>query len=416
MKVFKFGGASVKDANGVKNVLQVLQGEGSREKLVVVSAMGKSTNALEEVVNDYLQKGDFNDALQPVKEFHREIMLNLFENKDHSAFNAVRELFGELENFLNHNRSKKYDFVYDQVVIYGELLSTTIVSQYLTSRGVKNDLLDARFCIRTDSTYRDAQVQWEETQAQIKQKVNPENLTITQGFIGADPNNFSTTLGREGSDYTAGIFAYCLNAHSVTIWKDVPGVLNADPRVFKDHHLLEQISYEEAIELAFYGASVIHPKTLQPLQRKEIPLFVKSFLNPSNPGTAVRKGQPILPKIPCFIVKKDQVLISLSSLDFSFILEKNISEIFSLFHKYQIKVDLIQNSAISFSVCIDNKFNNLDKLISHLKATFRINYNTGVSLYTIRHFDEAAVLELEKEKKILLKQTTRETVQIVAIP
>ena len=416
MKVFKFGGASVKDAGGVKNVLQVLQGEGAGEKLVVISAMGKTTNALEEVVKDYLQKGDFNDALQPVKEYHREIMLGLFENKEHPAFVAVRELFQELENFLNHNRSTNYDFVYDQVVIYGELLSTTIVSRYLSSRGIKNDLLDARNCIRTDSTYRDAQVQWEETQAQINLRVNPNTLTITQGFIGADPNNFSTTLGREGSDYTAGIFAYCLNADSVTIWKDVPGVLNADPRAFENPQLLEQISYEEAIELAFYGASVIHPKTLQPLQRKEIPLYVKSFLNPVNPGTAVRKGQPILPKIPCFIVKKNQVLISLSSLDFSFILEKNISEIFSLFHKYQIKVDLIQNSAISFSVCIDNKFNNLEKLINHLKATFRVNYNTGVSLYTIRHFDERAVQELEKEKKILLKQTTRETVQIVAIP
>ncbi|MCC8359718.1 aspartate kinase [Salinimicrobium sediminilitoris] len=416
MKVFKFGGASVRDAGGVKNVLKVLEGEGINEKLIVISAMGKTTNALEEVVKDYLQKGQFNDALQPVKEYHREILLGLFENKDHIAFAQVRDIFQELENFLNHNRSTNYDFVYDQVVIYGELLSTNIVSTYFSSRGIKNDLLDARNCIRTDSTYRDAQVQWDETQAQIKLKVNPKSLTITQGFIGGDPNNFSTTLGREGSDYTAGIFAYCLNADSVTIWKDVPGVLNADPRAFENPHLLEQISYEEAIELAFYGASVIHPKTLQPLQRKEIPLFVKSFLNPGNPGTAVRKGQPILPKIPCFIVKKDQVLISLSSLDFSFILEKNISEIFSLFHKYQIKVDLIQNSAISFSVCIDNKFNNLEKLINHLKATFRVSYNTGVSLYTIRHFDEKAVEALEKDKKILLKQTTRETVQLVAIP
>ncbi len=416
MKVFKFGGASVRDAGGVKNVLKVLEGEGINEKLIVISAMGKTTNALEEVVKDYLQKGQFNDALQPVKEYHREILLGLFENKDHTAFAQVRDIFKELENFLLHNRSTNYDFVYDQVVIYGELLSTNIVSTYFSSRGIKNDLLDARNCIRTDSTYRDAQVQWDETQAQIKLKVIPKSLTITQGFIGGDPNNFSTTLGREGSDYTAGIFAYCLNADSVTIWKDVPGVLNADPRAFENPHLLEQISYEEAIELAFYGASVIHPKTLQPLQRKEIPLFVKSFLNPGNPGTAVRKGQPILPKIPCFIVKKDQVLISLSSLDFSFILEKNISEIFSLFHKYQIKVDLIQNSAISFSVCIDNKFNNLEKLINHLKATFRVSYNTGVSLYTIRHFDEKAVEALEKDKKILLKQTTRETVQLVAIP
>ncbi|NJW52226.1 aspartate kinase [Salinimicrobium oceani] len=416
MKVFKFGGASVKDAAGVQNVLKVLEIEGLQEKLIVISAMGKTTNALEEVVKDYLEKGDFNDALQPVKEYHREIMLGLFENKEHGTFNAVRGLFQELENFLNHNRSTNYDFVYDQVVIYGELLSTTIVSQYLSSRGVKNDFLDARFCIRTDSTNRDAQVHWEETLTQIQKRVDRENLTVTQGFIGADPNNFSTTLGREGSDYTAGIFAYCLNADSVTIWKDVPGVLNADPRVFEKPQLLEHISYEEAIELAFYGASVIHPKTLQPLQRKEIPLYVKSFLNPVNAGTAVRKGQPIFPKVPCFIVKKNQVLISLSSLDFSFIMEKNISEIFSLFHKYQIKVDLIQNSAISFSVCIDNKFNNLEKLINHLKATFRVSYNTGVSLYTIRHFTEEAVNLLEKDKKILLRQTTRETVQLVAIP
>lgn len=416
MKVFKFGGASVKDANGVKNVLKVLEAEGLKEKLIVISAMGKTTNALEEVVEVYLQKRDFNDPLQQVKEYHNEILLGLFENREHPAFGVVRELFRDLENFLNYNRTNNYDFVYDQTVIYGELLSTTIVSSYFSERGVQNVLLDARNCIRTDSTYRDAQVQWEKTQAQITSLVKSENPTITQGFIGADPNNFSTTLGREGSDYTAGIFAYCLNADSVTIWKDVPGVLNADPRVFENPQLLEHISYEEAIELAFYGASVIHPKTLQPLQRKEIPLFVKSFLNPENTGTAVRKGQPILPKVPCFIVKKNQVLISLSSLDFSFILEKNISEIFSLFHKYQIKVDLIQNSAISFSVCIDNKFNNLEKLINHLKATFRVSYNTGVSLYTIRHFEEAAVQALEKDKKILLKQTTRETVQLVAIP
>ena len=416
MKVFKFGGASVKDAGGVRNVLRVLELEGFKEKLIVISAMGKTTNALEAVVKDYLQKGEYRDALQPVKEFHLTIMQQLFGHKAHPAHKEVKKLFGELENFLDHNRSTNYDFVYDQVVIYGELLSTCIVSEYLNSSGIKNQLLDARLCVRTDDTYRDAQVQWDETQTRISALVDPEALTITQGFIGADPNNFSTTLGREGSDYSAGIFAFCLNAHSVTIWKDVPGVLNADPRVFENPKLLEQISYEEAIELAFYGASVIHPKTLQPLQRKEIPLFVKSFINPGDLGTAVKKGQSILPRIPCFIVKKDQVLISLSSLDFSFIIEKNISEIFSLFHKYQIKVDLIQNSAISFSVCIDNKFNNLEKLINHLKATFRVSYNTGVSLYTIRHFDEAAVRELERDKKILLKQTTRETVQIVAIP
>ena len=414
MKVFKFGGASVKDAQGVKNVLKVLQTIDSAEKLVVISAMGKTTNALEEVVEEYLQKGSFNDSLQPVREYHHQILLDLFGSKDHPIFSEVKASFHELENFLEYNRSRKYDFVYDQVVIYGELLSTRIVSSYLNFQGLQNEWLDARNCIRTDSTYRDAQVQWDETQEQILKKVNRGKLSIVQGFIGADSNNFSSTLGREGSDYTAGIFAYCLNADSVTIWKDVPGVLNADPRVFQNPQLLDQISYEEAIELAFYGASVIHPKTLQPLQRKEIPLYVKSFLNPLQNGTAVRKGESIQPRIPCFIVKKNQVLISLSSLDFSFIMEKNISYIFSLFHEYQIKVDLIQNSAISFSVCVDNKFNNLEKLINELKATFRVTYNTGVSLFTIRHFDEAAIIELEKQKKILLKQITRETVQIVA--
>lgn len=416
MKVFKFGGASVKDAEGVKNVLRVLDTTGRTHKLIVISAMGKITNALEEVVSEYLISGKYNDSLQPIKEFHHKILLDLFGDKEIKVFKKVKEYFQEMENFLNHNRSQQYDFVYDQVVIYGELLSTTIVSEYLSSKAVKNDWLDARKCIKTDSTYRDAQVRWDETQSRITQNVKKDHLTITQGFIGSDSNNFSTTLGREGSDYTAGIFAYCLNADSVTIWKDVPGVLNADPRVFENPKLLEQISYEEAIELAFFGASVIHPKTLQPLQKKEIPLYVRSFLNLSKEGTTVKKGERISPRIPCFIVKKDQVLISLSSLDFSFIMEENISQIFSLFHKYQIKVDLIQNSAISFSVCVDNKFNNLEKLINQLKATFRVTYNTGVSLYTIRHFNDAAIKELEKDKKIFLKQTTRETVQIVATP
>ena len=416
MKVFKFGGASVKDAEGVKNLLRVLNLAGEAEKLVVISAMGKTTNALEEVVKEYLEKGTFNNSLQPVKEYHHEIALGLFENPKAPVFEKLKSYFLELENFLQYNKSENHDFVYDQIIIYGELLSTTIISEYLRSKGIRNNWLDARNCVRTNNNYREAFVKWEETQREILKQVQPGELTITQGFIGADENNFSTTLGREGSDYTAGIFAYCLNADSVTIWKDVPGVLNADPRSFPNPRLLEQISYEEAVELAFYGASVIHPKTLQPLQRKEIPLYVRSFLKPENEGTAVKKGHALFPRIPCFIVKKNQVLISLSSLDFSFIVEENISYIFNLFHQYQTKVSLIQNSAISFSVCLENKFNNLEKLIERLKATFRVSYNTGVSLYTIRHFDDSAIKELEKNKKIFLKQTTRETVQIIALP
>lgn len=413
MEIFKFGGASVKDADGVRNVLKVLETTGDAKKLIVVSAMGKTTNALEIVVADYLAGMPYRTSLHEVREYHHKILLDLFENKEAIIHSKVNSFFDELENFLSHNRSTKYDFVYDQVVCFGELISTTIVSEFLKIRNINNQWLDARNLVKTDSTYRDAQVQWEETQEEIIQSVAQNSLSITQGFIGADSNNFTTTLGREGSDYTAAIFAYCLNATSVSIWKDVPGVLNGDPRVFENTVLLNQISYEEAIELAFYGASVIHPKTLQPLQRKEIPLYVRSFLHPEKEGTAVSKGQTLVPHMPCFIVKKNQVMISLSALDFSFMVEENISEIFSLFHKYQMKVDLIQNSAISFSVCVDNKFNNLEKLINHLKARFKVEYMTGVSLYTIRHFDDSAIKNLEKDKEVLLKQVAKNTVQIV---
>ena len=238
-------------------------------------------------------------------------------------------------------------------------------------------------------------------------------LNITQGFIAANDTENTTTLGREGSDYTAGIFAYCLDAESVTIWKDVPGVLNADPRVFKETTLLEQISYEEAIEMAFYGASVIHPKTLQPLERKEIPLLVRSFVNPKETGTKVSKGTRLVPDIPCFIVKKDQVLVSISALDFSFMVENNISYIFQKLHDYQLKVNLIQNSAISFSVCIDNKFNKFDAFYDELKTQFKIDVQKGVDLYTVRHFDNNAVLSIEEKGESLLTQVNKETIQIV---
>lgn len=404
----------MKDAEGVKNLIKVLNEVGSENRLIVVSAMGKTTNALEVVVKDYLETTRIPSSLEEVKAYHRNIMKELFPDVEAPVFFKTEALFTELENFLQHNKSTQYDFVYDQIVSYGELVSTTIVSEYLNYQNIDSTWLDARNFIKTDSTYRDAQVNWNKTQELIKENIDPNKLNVIQGFISSDPNNFTTTLGREGSDYSAAIMAYCLNAENVTIWKDVPGVLNADPRFFNNAELLNQISYEEAIELAFYGASVIHPKTLQPLQRKEIPLFVRSFINPSGEGTAVSKGKTIFPEIPCFIVKKDQVLISLSSLDFSFMVEENISEIFRLFHLYQMKVDLIQNSAISFRVCVDNKFNQLEKLIQHLKARFKVNYKTGVSLYTIRHFNTEAINSLEKDKNVLLKQLTQNTVQLVA--
>ena len=414
MKVFKFGGASVKDANGVKNLVQALQKVGYENTLIVVSAMGKTTNAIEQIISNYFNnRSELQSSIQDVKKFHNAILLDLFENEHHPVFKKVTGFFDELSAFLNKNKSPDYNFVYDQTIGFGELVSTTIISDYLAEVGLQNTWVDVRDCIKTDSYYRSANVHWEATQKQISKQLNTKVLNITQGFLGSDDHNFTTTLGREGSDYTAAIFAYCLNAESVTIWKDVPGVLNADPRYFENAQLLNKISYREAIELAFYGASVIHPKTLQPLQRKEIPLYVRSFKDPEAKGTKVSKGVGLEPHIPCFIVKKNLVLISLSSLDFSYIVEDNISDIFSLLHLYKMKVDVIQNSAISFSVCVDNIYNNLEKLLQHLKAKFRVTYNENVSLYTIRHYNENAIKQLEADKMVLLKQLTQSTVQIV---
>lgn len=414
MRIFKFGGASIKDAAGVKNVFDVLQKVGYEEVLMVVSAMGKTTNALELIINNYFDKSpELNASIQEVKKYHNQIIIDLFDEEDHEVFLDINDHFADLEYFIRSNKSPNYDFVYDQIVSFGEIISTTIVSHYMTYRDIKTQWLDVRTFIKTDNNYRDAEVNWEITQKNILKIAKQKSLFVTQGFLGSDENGFTTTLGREGSDYTAAIFAYCLNAKSVTIWKDVPGVMNADPRYFENATLLNQISYREAIELAFYGASVIHPKTLQPLQKKEIPLFVKSFINPMLPGTSVSKGEDLEPKLPCFIVKKDQLLLSLSSIDFSFIMEENISEIFSLMHLYKLKVSLIQNSAISFSVCIEDKFGNFQELRKALSKKFKVSYNDNVSLYTIRHFNETAAKMVEQNKNVLLKQISRETMQII---
>ena len=414
MKIFKFGGASVKDADGIKNVFSVLEKVGHEDTLLVISAMGKTTNALELVIKNYFEKSnELHSSLQDVRKYHNQILLDLFDDEEHDVFFAVNSHFADLEYFIRSNKSPNYNFVYDQVVSFGEIVSTTIVSHYFNHAGLKNNWLDVRNFIKTNNNYRDADVDWEKTQQFISKGVKKKALNITQGFLGSDDNNFTTTLGREGSDYTAAIFAYCLNAESVTIWKDVPGVLNADPRYFENAVLLNQISYREAIELAFYGASVIHPKTLQPLQKKEIPLFVKSFINPLLPGTSVSKGKDLEPKTPCFIVKKEQLLLSLSSIDFSFIMEENISEIFALLHQYKIKTSLIQNSAISFSVCLEDKFGNFNDVKTILSKKFKIAYNENVSLYTIRHFDKKAAQIVEKDKTVLVKQISRDTMQIV---
>ena len=415
MKVFKFGGASVKDAVGVKNIVRVLQHIGFKDTLIVVSAMGKTTNALEQVVHSFFEnKQQYPQHLQKVKENHHRIIEDLFESENTEINQKVNILFDGVLSFLNNTDVEEYSLIYDQVVSVGELVSTTIISHYMNKGGMENHWLDARECIKTDAYFRDANLYWTDTEAAIQTKVNGKSTLISQGFIGSSSNGFTTTLGREGSDYSAAIFAYALDAESVTIWKDVPGVLNGDPRKFNDTVLLHQISYREAIELAFYGASVIHPKTLQPLQRKEIPLYVKSFENPDDLGTAVSKGKNLDPLVPCYIVKNDQTLLKLSSKDFSFIIEENISEIFALLHQYQMRVEMIQNSAISFSICIYNKYSKLEPLLEALKTKFKVKVNDGVSLYTIRHFDKPAINFIKnKVGDILLEQRTLHTAQFV---
>ncbi|MDB4182062.1 aspartate kinase [Polaribacter sp.] len=413
MKIFKFGGASIKDAEGVKNLAKVVQQQGSENTLVVISAMGKMTNAFEEVIDAYFYKSDtLQKKRTQVESYHKKMMDDLFE-KDNEIYRQVDTLFEELDWFLNRNTSQRYNYVYDQIICFGELLSTRIVSAYLKTVQLENNWLDVRNYIKTDSNYRDAKVNWTLTQQIITKKVATHQLNVTQGFLAGNDTENTTTLGREGSDYTAGIFAYCLNGESVTIWKDVAGVLNADPRVFDETTLLEQISYEEAIEMAFYGASVIHPKTIQPLQNKEIPLYVKSFLNPTAPGTKVSKGATLVPYIPCFIVKKNQVFVSISTNDFSFMVENNLSYIFKKLYDYKLKVNLIQNSAISFSVCVDNKFGNFDAFYTALTNEFKIEFQKEVDVYTIRHFNAETKDTITKFGQTLLSQTNKETIQIV---
>ena len=413
MKIYKFGGASVKDAEGIKNVVRVLRNEGFKNTLIVISAMGKMTNAFEKIVSScHLKTDDLQQNIQFVRDYHLTIMADLFENKSNLIFNEVEALFEELNKFLATNKSTDYNFIYDQIVGVGELLSTKIVSAYLNEIGIENQWVDVRNYLKTDDNYRDSYVNWKETNKNIS-KLSPNKLFITQGFLGADAQGNTTTLGREGSDYSAAIFAYCLNAKSLTIWKDVDGVLNADPRYFENALLLRQISYSEAIEMAFYGASVIHPKTLKPLENKNIPLYVRSFYNLELSGTTVGKGVDLIPEVPCFILKENQVLVSISALDFSFMVEYNLSDIFKILHDNKLKVNLIQNSAISFSVCIEDKFNNFQHFLTAMKSKYKVFFTENVSLYTIRHATEKAIEEIEQKGEVLLKQATKGTVQII---
>ena len=414
MKVFKFGGASIKSANAIKNVAKILNSQDLSNCLLVISAMGKMTNAFEKITDAYFNNDQekLTESIDFTSNFHLRIINNLFA-ENHVIHQKITVLFRQLVRFLTQNKSRNYDYLYDQIVSYGELLSTIIVSDYLNEIKIHNNWVDVREIIITDAVFRDATVNWQETEKRIKAKVDFSKLTIVQGFIGGDLNGNTTTLGREGSDFTAGIFAYCLDAESLTIWKDVLGVLNADPREFKEVQLLEHISYEETIEMAFYGASVIHPKTIKPIQNKKIPLIVRSFKNLNSPGTKVSEGVTLVPTIPCFIIKKNQVLVSISSLDFSFIVEENISDIFKLFHKYQLKVNLIQNSAISFSVCVDNNLNHFDLFYNEIKNMYKVSFIKNVDLFTVRHFTENSLEGIYKLGTSLVSQINKNTAQII---
>ena len=417
-KIFKFGGAAVVDANGVQNTCNIIKDYGRSPLLVVVSAMGKTTNALEAIVDAYFQKQS-EQALQLLhllRQQHFDIIAKLFDEQD-SVFAKVNDLFVEIEWVLEDPVEDPYDYIYDQIVSIGELVSTTIVAAYLQKIDINTYWLDARDILLTDDTFRDARILWEKTEQRISQKVKPllkkYDVVLTQGFIGSTDDNRNTTLGREGSDFSAAIFGYCLNAQDISIWKDVPGVLTADPNLFDNVVHIHRLSYKEAIEMTYYGAKVIHPKTIKPLQNKNIPLFVKSFLAPEKQGTLISNENDAVPYPPIIVTEHAQCLLYISTKDFSFIAEKHISHIFKLFDRFRIKVNMMQNMAISFSVCIHNNPKRLEKLIQALQENFKIVIENNLELLTIRHYNEEVLHELTKGKIILLEERIRQTVQVV---
>ena len=419
MKVFKFGGASVNSADAVKNVVTIVNNYIDDNLLIVISAMGKTTNALEQLTDAYYNNDAYSFIYNNIKDYHHNIINELFAEDKSIILNDINTLFKSLDKKLNLKPTTNYDYEYDQIVVYGELLSTKIIHHYLKTTGVWNIWFDARKVIITDNTFKEAKVNWELTSDEIdfsiasKYKNNENRIIITQGFIGGTLNGISTSLGREGSDYTASIFAYCLNAEEVIIWKDVPGVLNADPKYFEDTHKLDSISYREAIELAYYGASIIHPKTIKPLQNKNIPLRVKSFINPEESGTIISDIDHADGLMPSFIFKKNQTLVSISPRDFSFIAEDNLSDIFRIIADTGIKINLMQNSAISFSICIDENKKRLDRLIESLKKDYQVKYNQELELITIRHYDQQTIDKIVGNRRIYVEQKNRLTTQLI---
>ena len=421
LKVFKFGGASVKDAQSVLNVVDLIKKHKNERLVVVVSAMGKTTNKLESLFDAFKQKDKlrFSKEAQELKGFHLSICNDLFEGQQLKNIETqINTYFEEIDQFINDNPSEKNErYLYDQLIPYGELLSTKIINSCLIRESVKSLWCDARSCIKTDSAYQSANVDWTMSESEINTKMNKgfENnrVIVTQGFIGSDKNQISTTLGREGSDYSAGIFAYALDAQEVIIWKDVPGMLNADPKYFENTVKLDQISFKEAIELSYYGASVIHPKTIKPLQNKNIPLYVKSFIEPDQKGTIIQKRTENDNAIPSFIFKKNQVLFSIMPKDFSFLIEENLSDIFLKLSQINVTINIMQNSALSFSFLMDNKMQVAERIKEVLEDSYIVKYNTDLELVTVRHYDQKTLDFVTNGKEILMEQKTRSTARFV---
>ena len=417
MKVFKFGGASLESIERIQQVAAIIQSFPDQQLLIVISAMGKTTNELEKVAqNFYLRKREIAaQLLHNVEQQHLDIAEKLLGNRDNPVFDQLQQFFTEAEWTLGEKPLRQYDYYYDQLVSLGELLSTSIMSAYFNLAGIPNTWVDVRDVFRTDDTFRDANIDWDVTRQQITDKVLPlfkkTNVVIAQGFIGSTDQNESVTLGREGSDYSAAVFANLLDAESQTIWKDVEGLKNADPKLFPNTINIPEISFSEVIEMAFYGAQVIHPKTIKPLHNKKIPLYVKSFLNKDLPGTVIREDIDVKQLPPIIVLKKNQVLLTITSRDFSFITEDRISDIYEMFHKGKIKINLMQNAAISFSCCIDNSPEKIELLMKALHNDFKVSYFEGLELLTVRYNKDGLLEELSKDRTVLLEQRSQVTIQ-----
>ncbi|GAA4513243.1 MULTISPECIES: aspartate kinase [Sphingobacterium] len=416
MQVFKFGGASVKNAENIKNVASIIAKYKTSELLVVVSAINKTTNTLEQVVNAYYhQTEDPHHYLNEIKAEHFAILDDLFEDSSHPIYNEISNTFVEVEWILEEEPQDAYDYLYDQIVSLGEILSSKVIAAYTQHIGMSTKWVDARDYIQTDNTFREAKVNWSLTEDRIRRdlpSILDDFIIITQGFIGSTSENFTTTLGREGSDYTAAIFASCLNAEDITIWKDVPGVLNADPKWFDHTELIPELSYTDAIELTYYGATVIHPKTIKPLQNKKITLNVRSFLTPENPGTVIRTTNQTLP-VPSFIFKVDQVFFNIQPRDFSFIVEDNLSHIFSLLHQHRIKINMMHNSAISFAISVDNTGDNIKAFCGDLEKRYKVEVQKGLELITIRYYNQQTIDRVLVNKEIIRELKDQYTCQIL---